>query len=305
MLFALNAPASWFNVKQFLPQKQVFGNISLTTLQGTDNLTNFPTTYNANNLALNNGKIDVGSTSIASVTSLPNLSTVGTVGTGIWTASAVGAPYGGTGSTTLSQYQVLLGNGAGNITTPVGWGTSGQFLTSNGGGVLPSWQSSTVNQAANYLWTGTHIFTGTTFIKNFIASSTLIINNGGAGVAYAFPTSNSGGFLKNDGAGNLTWSTTGLTAAVASSTTFAAPTSNGVPTGASVICVSPKIVSGGGLSGVPGGTAGSVGSITTDVTIANYPSATNTWTVTVLCLATNSQSCSSGTITAYAMCVNP
>lgn len=45
------------------------------------------------------------------VTSLSSLSTVGTIGTGVWQGTAVGAAYGGTGSTTLTAHGILLGNG--------------------------------------------------------------------------------------------------------------------------------------------------------------------------------------------------
>lgn len=182
--------------------QHLMGNVSLTTVNPTDNLTNFPTVYNANNTALNNGKVDVGSTSIAAITALPGLSTVGTITSGIWQGTAVSSANGGTGSTTLSINQVLLGNGTGNITTPAGWGNSGQALVSQGAGNAPVWQSSAFDATQNYNFTGTNLF------KTLVSSSTIQINNGGAGVNYSFPTSQGGvgTLLQNNGSGSLSWS---------------------------------------------------------------------------------------------------
>jgi hypothetical protein len=66
-----------------------------------------------------------------SITSIPNLTTVGTITSGTWNANAVGAAYGGTGLTTLTANNVILGNGtsAVNFVSP---GSSGNVLTSNG-----------------------------------------------------------------------------------------------------------------------------------------------------------------------------
>lgn len=59
--------------------------------------------------------------------------------------SPIGVANGGTGLTSLTPYAVMAG-GTG-ATTPVqqvsGLGTSGQVLTSNGGGALPTWQTPT------------------------------------------------------------------------------------------------------------------------------------------------------------------
>jgi hypothetical protein len=52
-----------------------------------------------------------------------------------------------------------------------GFGTSGQFLTSNGAATAPSWQSASVDQTQAYTWTGLHTFTGGWVVNN--ASSTI------------------------------------------------------------------------------------------------------------------------------------
>lgn len=140
---------------------------SLTTLDGTTLVSDFPTLYNANNTALNNGKIENATTSLPAIISLANLSTVGTIGAGIWNGTPVTAAYGGTGSTTLASNYVLLGNGTGIVKTATGIGTSGQFLTSQGAGLPPQWTTSAIDQTASYNWTGTYFG-----IQNLYASST-------------------------------------------------------------------------------------------------------------------------------------
>jgi len=68
-------------------------------------------------------------------------------GTGLTGGTSGGVPYySGAGAITssgaLSQYQVVLGGGAGGAPNVVaGTGTSGQVLTSNGAGTNPTWQA--------------------------------------------------------------------------------------------------------------------------------------------------------------------
>src|SRR3990167_9168211 len=118
---------------------------AFTEITSTNNINAFPTTYNAN-LAKT---IEVGTTSVASITTLSNLTsvgaitslsslaTVGTITSGTWSADAIAVGKGGTGTTTPSTYQVLLGNGANGITVASSTGSSGQFFTSNGSGAYP------------------------------------------------------------------------------------------------------------------------------------------------------------------------
>lgn len=141
------------------PKSGVYG-ATITTIQGTDTLSGSRTTINTNFANLNASKAEISD--VSGTTTLSNLANVGTIVTGIWNASTLTVPYGGTGSTTLSQYQVLLGAGASNIGVVPGFGTSGQFLTSNGAATPPTWQSSSINLAANYAWTGLHSFAATT-----------------------------------------------------------------------------------------------------------------------------------------------
>ncbi len=174
---------------------------TITTISGSDTLSSSRTTINNNFANLNTDKLEI-STWYAS-TSMTQLVKVGTLTTGTWNATTIGVPYGGTGSTTLSFGQVLIGNSAGNIGVVSGYGTSGQFLTSNGTGAAPTWQSSAIDQTQAYLWSGNHNFTANTYIKTLLASSTIQISNGGTGISLVFPTSNSIGAFVNNGSGTV------------------------------------------------------------------------------------------------------
>ena len=72
---------------------------------------------------------------------------VGNGGTGLTSGTSGGVPYFSASNTiassgALSQYQVVLGGGAGGAPNVVsGTGTSGQVLTSNGAGSNPTWQN--------------------------------------------------------------------------------------------------------------------------------------------------------------------
>jgi hypothetical protein len=79
------------------------------------------TTANNIHFVVNNGTTDA----------LTLNGTSGNITTGVWNATAIGAAYGGTGLTTLTANNVLIGNGAGNVTF-VAPGTSGNVLQSNG-----------------------------------------------------------------------------------------------------------------------------------------------------------------------------
>jgi hypothetical protein len=60
-----------------------------------------------------------------------NVSPLGTIASGTWNATAIGAAYGGTGRTTLTLNNVILGNGTSTVQF-VAPGTALNVLTSNG-----------------------------------------------------------------------------------------------------------------------------------------------------------------------------
>lgn len=180
---------------------------TITTIQGSDTLSASRTTINNNFSSLNSDKVGIsdlaGTTSLQQLTTLAGLSTTGTITSGTWHGNIVFPTWGGTGSSTLSQYQVLLGNGTGAITVPSGWGTTGQLLASNGAGAAPSWQTPSVNQASDYTWTGLHTFSATTTMATTsIQGVTGGLMPPGSITAYA-STSPPNGWLLADGSSLL------------------------------------------------------------------------------------------------------
>lgn len=156
---------------------------AFTQLVSTNQISNFPTTYNANL----DKTIEVGTTSVASITTLSNLVSVGTITTGTWNATALSVSKGGTGTTSPSAYMVMLGDAANGLTMASSTGTSGQFFTSNGPGLYPSWQSASVNQTSDYVWSGQHTF-GTTSAPTTFQNATVRMTNDSAALGIGTST---------------------------------------------------------------------------------------------------------------------
>lgn len=140
----------------------------------------------------------------------------------------------------------------------------------------------------------------TTIAASSVLNKALVLN----GVAYQFPTSQTASttFLSTDNGGKLTWelSSTGV---VSTTTTFVA--SNGtIGSGVSktVFCVAPKVVSGGGFSGL---TPISGGATLGNVVTGSFPVSASAWEVDTKCSGTGGGSCVGETVTIYALCVNP
>jgi hypothetical protein len=175
---------------------------AVTSILGTDKLSDSRTVINDNFTDLDTTKMEMSTTTLPLVTTMTGLTTVGTIGTGVWQGTAITVPYGGTGSTTLSANQVLLGAGTSQVGVVAGLGTSGQFLTSAGAGSAPTWQSGAVDTTASYNWTGTNFL-----VKNFFASSTVAnpINLNGLSLSTPSTHGTASTTLVTDGAGVLTW----------------------------------------------------------------------------------------------------
>lgn len=89
-------------------------------------------------------KADVGlslveNTALSTWAGSSNITTLGTIATGVWSASAIGATKGGTGQSTYTTGDILVAT-ATNTLGKLSAGTSGYVLKSNGVGVAPSWQ---------------------------------------------------------------------------------------------------------------------------------------------------------------------
>lgn len=208
------AIASFFGAYNYIPQDilQITSSsptlgAAITTIAGSDTISSSRTTINTNFANLDSDKIEVSTTTLPVITTLTNLVTVGTIGTGVWQGTAVTVANGGTGSTTLSSNQVLLGAGTTQVAVVNGFGASGQFLTSNGDATAPTWQTSAVSLTDSYDWTGLHTFNATTSVAGFRASSTaalpMILNN--LTVVSPSVQGASSTVLHQDGSGNQTW----------------------------------------------------------------------------------------------------
>lgn len=174
----------------------------------------FADTYLTNNLLYSNGANNVvglataangvlitsggGVPSISST--LPsavqgNITTVGTITSGVWQGSDINVPFGGTGNVSFTAYSVICAGttATGNFQNVVGVGTLGQVLTSQGAGVLPQWttvpgtgtiNSGTINDLAYYAANGTTISALAT-----AANGTLITSAGGVpSISSTLPT---------------------------------------------------------------------------------------------------------------------
>lgn len=70
------------------------------------------------------------------VTTLSSLVSIGTITTGTWTATTIGVPYGGTGQTSYTNGQLLIGNTTGNTLTKATLTASNNTTITNGTGSI-------------------------------------------------------------------------------------------------------------------------------------------------------------------------
>ena len=228
IIFGVANYATLNNLSSLSVNKE-FGS-TLTTITGSTKIKDLGTILPANFNALNTDKLETSSyyatTTHSVITSIPNLETIGTITSGTWNATKLTVTYGGTGSSSLSSNQVLLGNGTGAIQS-IGFGSNGQFLTSAGAGTLPSWTSASVNTASDYTWTGTHIFSATSSFSLFPSIPTGTPTNGASAISIGYATSTFG-LLTN-----------GLSSKEATSTDFSITGAGGAEYGTSTMWAIP------------------------------------------------------------------
>ena len=305
-------------IERFGPKaEQTFG-ATITTINASDTIRDSRAVINTNFTNLNTDKIEVATTSVGNITTLPGLTsaaalaTIGTITTGVWNGTALTVTYGGTGSTTLSSNRVLLGNGTGIMKNVVD-GTSGQFLTNQGVGTAPTWTTSSVDQALDYTWTGNHIFTratttnATTTIlyanSAYISSST--ISSTTVGTLNATSSITSRGDLTSYGAFHSVGTATStfgngiqLTAGYEIITATVADVDQIDETGtATASCSAGKKVIGGGgiLSDI-------VGTSHHEMYQSQPVTTGSGWTMGVVC--NGGATCGTGASTVYAICIN-
>jgi hypothetical protein len=77
--------------------------------------------------------------------------TVGTITTGVWNGTAVDVAHGGSGRASATAYALIAGGttSTGAHQSLASVGTSGQYLSSNGAGALPSWVTPSVGTVSS------------------------------------------------------------------------------------------------------------------------------------------------------------
>jgi hypothetical protein len=299
-----------FNVSCYFDNR--FG-ASITTIQGTDTLKDSRTTINDNFSALNSTKLeDNNDTAVNLTVGSTTFGTLNATST-VTFLSALTVPNGGTGSTTLSQFNILLGSSTNALGIVSGHGTSGQFLTSNGAGAAPTWQTASVNQNVNYTWTAHHIFSSAFFT---LASTTNATTTGSQ-----YFTSLPSTILKTDSTGKLSaavagtdYKRQGYSFATTTDTTvsngYATSTSFNIPAG--VVSASSTINIAANVTAVDSGTDGQCQLYIRDTTGARLvrelilaaPTTDDTMTVNYTATVFFNSSVSSQTAIAHSIGVN-
>jgi hypothetical protein len=94
-----------------------------------------------------NGTSVLTSTTLGSSVVNSSLTSVGTIGTGVWQGTAVGATYGGTGLTSYTIGDVIYANGTGSL-AKLSTTTAGYLLSANGAGAAPEYKQLLVRDAS-------------------------------------------------------------------------------------------------------------------------------------------------------------
>jgi len=118
-----------------------------------------------------NGTSVLSGTALGSGVTSSSLTSVGTIGTGTWQGTAVGSAYGGTGATTYSSGQLLIGNSSGGLTKATLTAGTGVTITNASGSI-------TINSSGTNYSAGNGLaLTDTTFSTNLKANGGLVIES--------------------------------------------------------------------------------------------------------------------------------
>jgi hypothetical protein len=93
-----------------------------------------------------NGTPVLSSSTLGSGITTSSLQAVGTISSGVWQGTVVGATYGGTGRSTYTIGDVLYANGISSLTV-LGASTAGRLLSSNGAGAAPEYKQLIIRDA--------------------------------------------------------------------------------------------------------------------------------------------------------------
>lgn len=151
----------------------------------------------------NNGVLITSSGGVPSISStLPsavqsNITSVGTIGAGIWNGSTVGVGYGGTGIASISAGGLLYGNGTTSAMSVLAAGTTGYVLRM--GAANPEWDSLASFGVTSITGTANQVLVNGTFGSAQIGVITLttpqaigtssLVQFGSLGIGYSAPSS--------------------------------------------------------------------------------------------------------------------
>lgn len=129
------------------------------------------------------------------------------------------------------------------------------------------------------------------------------------GVSYNFPSTRSASNTvpTEDGSGNIKWQLP-YTSITSTSTQISLSSTGGTTASTTVYCTGNKIAAGGGYSGLPAPLGDGSPQYYSGIQNVNDNSPSqNGWHVSITCDITSSagSACNTGTVTVYAMCINP
>jgi hypothetical protein len=150
-------------------------------------------------IAINGNQITSGTVGSAYISgSYTNITGVGTLTAGTWTANTIGAGYGGTGLSTYTAGDLIYASGSTTL-SKLGIGTNGYVLTVNSG--IPSWQA--IPSSVTSFQTSLSGLTPSTSTTGAITlAGTLGVSSGGTGASTLT------GYVKGSGTSALTASAT-------------------------------------------------------------------------------------------------
>ena len=132
-------------------------------------------------LSLNN----VENTALSTFTGSANITTLGTIGTGVWNGTAITANYGGTGFQTYTIGDILYANTTTTL-AKLAIGSNNQFLTSNGSN--PVWSTLSFTDPLNI--NGTTVDLGN--LSGWGSNNQILATNGSDAFEYRTLTAGSG-----------------------------------------------------------------------------------------------------------------
>lgn len=173
------SPPYQFNIANTGVTAAAYGSAA-QTLTATVNSQGQLTVLAATNIAINGNQITSGTVGSPYISgSYTNITGVGTLTAGTWNANTIGVAYGGTGQTTYTDGQLLIGNSSGNTLTKSTLTAGSGISITNGGGSITI--ASTGGGVTSFS-AGTTGFTPNTATSGAVTlAGTLNLANGGTG----------------------------------------------------------------------------------------------------------------------------